>query len=104
MTGSPKGLQVLVLLAVFVGALDQTVVAALLPAIVRDLSLPFDRLDQAAFAVTLYLAAYAAVVPFAGRLIDAGARTVVLVGGLLVFAAGSLLCARSETLELLIAG
>jgi MFS family permease len=94
----------LLLLAVFVGALDQTVVAALLPAIVRDLSLPFDRLDEAAWAVTLYLAAYAAVVPFAGRLIDAGARTVVLVGGLFVFGIGSFLCGRSDTLEQLVAG
>src|ERR1700736_5027460 len=94
----------LLLVAVFVGALDQTVVAALLPAIVRDLSLPFDRLDQAAFAVTLYLAAYAAVVPFAGRLIDAGARTMVLLGGLVVFAIGSYVCGRSDTLELLVAG
>ncbi|HLZ26744.1 MAG TPA: MFS transporter [Chloroflexota bacterium] len=105
MTGSRgESPQFLLLVAVFVGALDQTVVAALLPAVVRDLSVPFDRLDQAAWAVTLYLAAYAAVVPFAGRLIDAGAHSVVLLSGLGVFAAGSILCARADTLELLVAG
>src|ERR1700745_1393987 len=90
---SSERINMALLVAVFVGAMDQTVVAAVLPAFVRDLSIPFDKLDQAGWAVTLYLAAYAAAVPAGGRLVDAGARSATLVGGLVVFAAGSLGCA-----------
>ncbi|MBV8713700.1 MAG: MFS transporter [Chloroflexi bacterium] len=95
---------VALLVAVFVGAMDQTVVAAVLPAFVRDLSIPFDRLDEAGWAVTLYLAAYAAVVPTGGRLIDSGARSAALLGGLLVFAIGSVMCGLAGSLGVLVAG
>lgn len=92
------------LVAVFVGAMDQTVVAAVLPAFVRDLSIPFDKLDEAGWAVTLYLAAYAAIVPTGGRLIDSGARSAALLGGLVVFALGSVVCGVAGSLGVLVVG
>ena len=47
------------LAAVLLGALDQTVVAATLPAIVLDFGIPFNQLNDVSWAITAYLAGYA---------------------------------------------
>jgi EmrB/QacA subfamily drug resistance transporter len=88
---------------VFLGALDQTVVATLLPAIVRELGIPFTRLDDAAWIVTGYLLGYTVALPVVGRLADLHDRVRVFLACMTVFVAGSMLCGMATGLEWLIA-
>ena len=60
--------------AVFLGALDQTVIVTVLPAVVVDLAIPFNRLDQAAWIVSGYLLGYTVSLPFMGRFSDLRGR------------------------------
>ena len=91
-----------VVAAVFLGALDQTVIVAALPAIVSDLQVPFDRLDQAAWIVSGYLVGYTVALPIVGQLADTRGRLVSLGGALVVFALGSLAAGLAGSLEGLI--
>ena len=91
------------LLALLAGGVDQTAMAALLPAIIREFALPFDRLDEAAWAVTLYLGAYAAVLALAGRAVDRGAGIAVRIGAIVLFGIGSIGSALSQDIWPLIA-
>ncbi|MGO4776805.1 MFS transporter, partial [Lysobacter sp. 2RAB21] len=52
------------MLALFLGAIEQTVVATALPAIVRDLQ----RFDLMGWAISAYLVASAAATPVIGKL------------------------------------
>ena len=63
-----------VIAAVFLGALDQTVIVAALPAVVVDLQIPFDSLDQAAWVVSGYLLGYTVALPVMGRFADVRGR------------------------------
>lgn len=92
------------LLAVFVAALDLTVIATLLPGIIFDLAIPFTELDRAAWVVTAYLLAYTVAIPLLGRFSDRAGRWAVFLGALALFAAGSFWCARAGDLGSLIAG
>jgi EmrB/QacA subfamily drug resistance transporter len=92
-----------VVAAVFLGALDQTVIVTVLPAVVSDLQIPFDNLDQAAWVVSGYLLGYTVALPLVGRLADVRGRRACLVGALAGFAAGSLGCALAPNLALLVA-
>lgn len=89
---------------VFVAALDLTVVATLLPAIIVDLGVALTELDRAAWIVTAYLIAYTVAIPLLGRLSDHVGRLPVFLAAVLLFAAGSLWCARSNGLVDLIVG
>ena len=89
---------------VFVGALDQTVIASALPALLSDLRVPFTHLDSASWLITAYLLGYVAVMPVAGRVADAVGRRPVILGALTIFAVGSLgasLCQSLLTLDLM---
>jgi EmrB/QacA subfamily drug resistance transporter len=88
---------------VFLGALDQTVIVATLPAIVTDLQISFDRIDQAAWIVSGYLLGYTVALPLMGRFADLRGRRTSFGVALALFAAGSLGCALAQTLPLLIA-
>ena len=58
-------------LPVFIGALDLTIISAVLPAVVADLKVPLQTgLDDAAWAVSGYLLAYAVSMTFMGRVSD----------------------------------
>lgn len=83
-----------VALPVLLGALDLTVVTAVLPAIVAELVIPVpDGFRLAAWLVTGYLTAYAAAVALGGVVADRhGVRTAFL-GATGVFVVGSLLVA-----------
>lgn len=87
------------------GALDQTVVAATLPAIVQELEIPLNRLDEVAWAITVYLAGYALILPLAGQIAD---RTRQLHRFLLLclgtFALGSLIVAIGQSLGVIVLG
>lgn len=89
--------------AVFLAALDQTMVVTVLPSILRDLRIPFTRLDQAAWIVTGYLLGYTVAMPLFGRIADVRGRRSTFLAGLAIFAAGSLLSVLAGNLELLVA-
>lgn len=87
----------LVALPVFIGALDLTVVSAVLPQVVYDLAIPLQTgLDDAAWVVSGYLLAYTIAMTFMGRVSDLLGRRWVYLISLLVFALGSWLVAIAE--------
>ncbi len=82
----------IVSLPVFVGALDLTIISAVLPEVIVGLDLPVkEYLDQASWAVSGYLLAYAISMTFAGRLSDQFGRRTVYIICLLIFMGGSYL-------------
>jgi MFS family permease len=79
---------------IFVGALDLTVVSAVLPHVILDLEIPIQTgLDNAAWMVTGYLLAYSVSMTFMGRLSDLQGRRRVYLIALVIFALGSYLVA-----------
>lgn len=77
-----------VLIVLFLSALDQTIVATAMPRIIAEMR----GLDRIAWVGTAYLLASTVVVPIYGKLGDIYGRRPVLVFGVLVFLAGSMLC------------
>jgi EmrB/QacA subfamily drug resistance transporter len=77
-----------VLIALFLGALDQTIVATALPRIVEDL----DGLTRYAWVATAYLLASTAMVPIYGKLADVSSRRTIEVWAISLFLLGSALC------------
>jgi EmrB/QacA subfamily drug resistance transporter len=88
-----------VLLALFLSALDQTVVATAMPRIIADLG-GFDRFT---WVTTAYLVASTTAVPIVGRLTDIHGRKIFYVAGIIVFLVGSVLAGMSQTMDQLIA-
>jgi MFS family permease len=79
-----------VCLPVFLGALDLTIISAVLPAVVADLDVPIQTgLDEAAWAVSGYLLAYAVSMTFMGRISDLWGRRRVYLLCLIIFYLGS---------------
>jgi EmrB/QacA subfamily drug resistance transporter len=89
--------------AVFLGAVDQTAIVTTLPAIVTDLQIPFGNIDQAAWIVSGYLLGYTVALPLMGRFADVYGHRTSLAIALAVFALGSLGCALSGSLAVLVA-
>lgn len=82
---------------VFVGALDLTVVSAVLPQVVYDLQLPLQSsLRDASWMVSGYLLAYTVAMTFMGRLSDLYGRRRVYLVSLAIFALGSFLVAVAD--------
>jgi EmrB/QacA subfamily drug resistance transporter len=79
--------------------LDQTIVNVALPAIQADLGFSQSGL---AWVVNAYLIAFGGLLLLAGRLGDLVGRKRVLIAGLVVFTAGSLLCGVSTSQEMLV--
>lgn len=79
----------LISIPIFVGALDLTVVSAVLPRVVTDLEIPPTRLNDAAWIVSGYLLAYTVAMTFMGRLSDLIGRGKVFLLALVIFALGS---------------
>ncbi len=77
-----------VLLALFLGALDQTIVATALPRIVEDLQ----GITRYAWVATAYLLASTAMVPVYGKLADIMSRRTIEVWAIGLFLLGSALC------------
>lgn len=77
-----------ILLALFLGALDQTIVATALPRIVEDLG----GLERYAWVFTAYLVASTVLVPIYGKLADMYSRKAITLTAVLLFLAGSFLC------------
>ena len=88
-----------VMLAMFLAALSQTIVATAMPRIITDLG-GFDRYT---WASTAYLVASAVAVPIVGRLSDLYGRRIFLLLGITVFMIGSVPTGMSQTMTQLIA-
>jgi EmrB/QacA subfamily drug resistance transporter len=87
-----------ILLALFLGALDQTVVGTALPRIVTDLG----GNDLYTWVVTIYLLTSTITVPFYGKLSDLYGRKPLLIIGITTFLIGSALSGLSQTMWQLI--
>jgi EmrB/QacA subfamily drug resistance transporter len=87
-----------VLLALLLGALDQTIVGTALPTIVTDLH----GNDLYTWVVTIYLLTSTISVPFYGKLSDLYGRKPLLIIGIVIFLIGSALSGLSQTMEQLI--
>lgn len=97
MRPSAKFALALVCLPIFIGALDLTVVSAVLPHVIYDLEIPLQTgLDDAAWVVSGYLLAYTVAMTFMGRLSDLMGRRTVYLLSLAIFAAGSLWVAVAD--------
>ena len=84
--------------SMFLGALDQTIIAAALPAIAGSLG----GLSYLAWVVTAYLLAATIAAPLYGRMGDAFGRKRMLLWALGLFVSGSVACAIAPTLAALI--
>ena len=82
-----------VMLAMFLAALDQTVVSTAMPRIVADLG-GFDRFT---WITTAYLVASTTAVPIVGCLSDLYGRKPFFIAGIVVFLVGSVLAGLSQT-------
>ena len=81
------------MLAMLLGALDQTIVATAMPTIGRELG----DVEQLPWIVTAYLLAAVAVTPLYGKLADIHGRRIVLLSAIAIFIAGSIACALSPS-------
>jgi EmrB/QacA subfamily drug resistance transporter len=88
-----------VVLAMLLGALDQTIVATALPTIGRELS----NVQSLSWVVTAYLLTSTAVTPLYGKFSDIHGRRAVLLLAIAIFLAGSVACALSSSIYMLIA-
>ncbi len=77
------------MLAMFLGALDQTIVATALPTIGRH----FGNISDLSWVVTAYLLTGTAVTPLYGKLADIHGRRVLMLTAIGIFVAGSVACA-----------
>ena len=82
--------------AVFITALDQTVVVTALQPIMNDLQGPSEQIDQAAWIVSGYLLGYVIVMPLMGRVSDMYGRRRIFLLCLTIFGLASLACALAN--------
>ena len=87
-----------IMLAMFLSALEQTIVAPALPAIGRSLG----GIDELSWVVTAYLLAVTATTPLFGKLSDIYGRRVVLLWAIGIFIGGSIACALAPTIWVLV--
>jgi EmrB/QacA subfamily drug resistance transporter len=87
-----------IMLAMFLGALDQTIVATALPTIGRH----FGNLDDLSWVVTAYLLTGTASTPLYGKLSDIYGRRGVMLTAIGIFIAGSMACALATSMTMLI--
>src|SRR5438477_11621897 len=87
-----------VAMAMFLAALDQTIVGTAMPRIVADLN----GLSYYAWVITAYLVASTVMVPVAGKLGDLFGRKPFLLTGMVGFVFASALCGLSQNMTELI--
>ena len=87
-----------VMLALFLSAMDQTIVGTALPRIIADLS----GLELYAWVFTSYMLMSTTFVPIIGKAGDVYGRKPLMIGGVVIFLAGSVLCGMSQSMVQLI--
>jgi EmrB/QacA subfamily drug resistance transporter len=87
-----------VMLAMFLGALDQTIVGTAMPRIISDLG----GFSQYTWITTAYIITSAVCVPITGKLTDIYGRKLFYIGGLIIFVGGSVLCGLSNSMNQII--
>jgi EmrB/QacA subfamily drug resistance transporter len=98
---SPQDIRVVLagtLLAMFLAALDQTIIATALPTIGRDLG----GAEHLTWVVTVYLLTATAVTPLYGKFSDSHGRRITLLVAIAVFIVGSAACALAPGMIALI--
>src|SRR5262245_56575510 len=85
------------MLAMFLAAVNQTIVATAMPTIGRQ----FDDFENLSWIVTAYLLTSTAVAPLYGKLSDMYGRRAVMLAGIGVFVLGSAVCALAPRLLVL---
>ncbi|HLH98608.1 MAG TPA: MFS transporter [Xanthobacteraceae bacterium] len=88
-----------IMLPMFLAAVDQTIVATALPAIVASTG----EAERASWVVVAYLIASTVAAPVYGRLGDEYGRRRLMIVGLAVFIAASMFCALAHSIEVLAA-
>jgi len=86
------------MMAVFLSALDQTIVAVSMPAI----SAQFQDFDLLAWVISAYMVALTVAVPIYGKLGDLYGRRRLMLFGLATFTLASLYCAMAQSMEQLV--
>ena len=87
-----------IMLAMFLSALEQTIVAPALPAIGKSLG----GIDDLSWIVTAYLLAATVATPLFGKLSDIYGRRALLLAAIVIFVTGSVACALAPTIWVLI--
>jgi EmrB/QacA subfamily drug resistance transporter len=87
-----------VMLAMFLSALDQTVVGTAMPRIISDLG----GFSQYTWLTTAYIITSAVTIPITGKLTDIYGRKMFYLGGLIIFVGGSVLCGLSQSMNQII--
>ena len=88
------------MLPVFLGSVDQSVLASALPTIGRDLG----QVHNLPWLITAFLIASTALTPLYGKFADIHGRRAAMLIGLAVYMIGSLACAASPNMLMLIGG
>src|SRR5215212_5736027 len=100
-TRNPAPVLAVLLLAGITFALSQTLVVPALPALARELDA---SVASASWVLTGYLLSASVATPIVGKLGDLFGKGRVLTGVLLVFSAGSAVCALGDSIGVVIAG
>lgn len=88
------------MLAMFLAALNQTIISTALPTIGRE----FGDFENLSWVVTAYLLTSTAVAPLYGKLSDIHGRRAMMLTGIGIFIAGSAACAVAPDMTLLVVG
>jgi len=88
------------MLPVFLGSVDQSVLASALPTIGRDLG----QVHNLPWLITAFLIASTALTPLYGKFADIHGRRAAMLIGISIYMAGSLVCAAAPTMLILICG
>ena len=83
-----------IMVALLLGALDQTIVGTAMPRILRDLN----GFSLYTWVVTAYLLASTATIPIYGKLSDLYGRKAVVLVGVILFLAGSVLSGQAHSM------
>ncbi|RUS25991.1 hypothetical protein BC938DRAFT_471375 [Jimgerdemannia flammicorona] len=87
-------------MALFLAALDQTIVVTTLPTIVKE----FQSLNQISWVGTAYLLSSTSIAPTYGKLADIFGRKPVMMFAIIAFEIGTIICGSAVTMDMLIVG